>query len=106
MELNKDKVFTLEDIKKAIQFGWDDEGMMAKEISDKYGFDASEYHSENIIPFIQSLQQPTEIEVEIVTLMDCHDDKTYLSTDEEVEMCTNTGIPALDSKGCLILKKI
>jgi len=50
MELNKDKVFTLEDIKKAIQFGWDDEGMMAKEISDKYGFDASEYHSENIIP--------------------------------------------------------
>jgi hypothetical protein len=65
MELNKDKVFTLEDIKIAIQFGWDDEAMMAKEISDKYGFNASEYHSKNIIPFIQSIQQPTEIEVEI-----------------------------------------
>jgi hypothetical protein len=97
MELNKDKVFTLEDIKIAIQFGWDDEAMIAKEISDKYGFNASEYHSENIIPFIQSLQQPTEIEVEIEM-------EDVIQLKKRAEGITNMGLPKLDSEGCLILK--
>ena len=54
--------------------------------------------------YIQSLQQ-TEWDVEIVTLMDCHNDNTYLSTDEEAKLCTNTGIHAFDSEGNLILKR-
>ena len=81
MELNKDKVFNLEDVKRAISFG---QGMeLWKE-------------DEQINKFIQSLQQPIEIEVEI-------------------DMCDSIGIsdlytpdnkPKLDSSGHLILKKI
>jgi hypothetical protein len=103
MELNKDKVFTLEDIKIAIQFGWDDEAMIAKEISDKYGFNASEYHSKNIIPFIQSIQQPTEIEVEIE--MEPHYDGEFID-DSKTHIVEPKWRPALDADGCLILKRI
>jgi len=75
MELNKDKVFTLEDMKKGID--------MCIELMNNKG---SEFrtHKQTII---QSLQQPTEIEVEIVTE-------------------TREWIKKLDSNGCLILRKL
>jgi hypothetical protein len=69
MELNKDKVFTLEDIKKAIVWAHDKstEGVYLSRLP--------------VDEFIQSLQQPTEIEV-------------TFNPEEK------------DSEGCLILKKI
>ena len=76
MELNKDKLFTLEDMmncwNKALKF---------------------QEHKETLGEFIQSLQQPTEIEVEIV--MDICGDKVYAVPELK-----------LDENGCLILKKI
>ena len=68
MELNKDKVFTLEDMRKAME--WSKVMSIHSHISDH---DMDDY--------IQSLQQPTEIEV---------------TFDPEEK----------DSEGCLILKKI
>jgi len=87
MELNKDKVFTLEDIKKAYS-----QGELDALKTGSYSEKENEY--------TQSLQQPTEIEVEI-----------------EMECCGNYSPPCninceygpkpkLDSEGCLILKKI
>jgi hypothetical protein len=77
-EHNKDKVFTLEDMmncwNKALKF---------------------QEHKQTFGEYIQSLQQPTEIEVEIVCM-------TAMNT----EHSTNTGIPKLDSSENLILKKI
>jgi hypothetical protein len=83
MELNKDKQFTLEDMKKAISFG---QGMdLWKE-------------EEQIDKFIQSLQQPTEIEVEVEM-----EDVIQLKT--RSRYITNMGKPKLDAEGCIILKK-
>lgn len=90
MELNKDKVFTEEDLRKAIRFGFHfaygyltgEKGTIEKK-SDRY---------------IQSLQQPTEIEVEIVT-------RPYTDVHEGFKL-EHKREPKLDSNGCLILKKI
>jgi len=68
LELNKDKVFTLEDMKKAY-FKGDYDAL----------YDGAYSEKEN--EFIQSLQQPTEIEV-------------TFNSDEK------------DSDGCLILKRV
>jgi hypothetical protein len=84
MELNKDKVFTLEDIRKAYQQGEEDsylKGGLNKTKEDNY---------------IQSIQQPTEIDVEIVT-------EEFESYDEILNAVKK---PILDSNGCLILKKL
>jgi hypothetical protein len=103
MELNKDKVFSLEDIKRAILFGENNTDMDSFDtvISDK-----------EVNEFIQSLQQPTEINVEIemenygycegcrkAGILHCaHADTCgYAETRER---------PKLDSSGNLILKKI
>jgi len=84
MELNKDKVFTLEDIDKAYWAGM------------KFvGEDKGSYKE-----FIQSLQQPTEIEVMIV--MECDGIQTGLCSED----CDCNVFLKLDSEGCLILKKI
>jgi hypothetical protein len=97
MELNKDKVFTLEDIKKAY-------------IQGKHGGKTQAYVEFD--DYIQSLQQPTEIEVEIEMeqygycegcrksgMWHCaHADTCgYAETREK---------PKLDSEGCLILKRV
>ena len=50
----------------------------------------------------QSLQQPTEIEVDIRCYIG-NGDKESDSFKEP--LVTNTGIPKLDENGCLILKK-
>ena len=87
MELNKDKVFTLEDVIKAIRFGFD-VGFCSNSDNKLKRLGLSEDE------FIQSLQQPTEIEVEI----------------EMIPGMRVNGIqkpfPVKDSNGCLILKKI
>jgi hypothetical protein len=86
MELNKDKVFTLEDVRKAFNKGY----LMKFNPSDEY--------TETLTGLVQSLQQPTEIEVEIVTTTRMENGKSGIDTP--------TIKPKLDSEGCLILKKI
>ena len=80
MELNKDKLFTEDDLRLAMHFG-------------KFG----EVNGQTTtIGFIQSLQQPTEIEVEIVM-------ETIIGFFDYKELRKQ---PKLDSSGNLILKKI
>jgi len=82
LELNKDKVFTLEDIKKAYCQGELD--------ALKTG---SYCEKEN--KFIQSLQRPSEIEVEIEQINKLNIDKGLFEW-----------MPKLDENKCLILKRI
>ena len=89
MELNKDKVFTLEDMRMAY-----DKGRYSDKVTQN-GKDI-EFNS-----FIQSLQQPTEIDVEIEMEEKSY---SYLVTIGEVK--TTRLEPKLDSEGCLILKRI
>jgi hypothetical protein len=92
MELNKDKLFTLEDMmncwNKALKF---------------------QEHKQTLGEYIQSLQQPTEIEVEIEMICP-HPMDTYkcgLHYGCDGDGCNHPNqIPYLDSEGCLILKKI
>jgi hypothetical protein len=95
MELNKDKMFTLENIDKAIEWGI---------VNGRKG-DVTHYDIDN---FIQSIQQPTEIDVEIV--MRNSRTGNIVKHDSDLEwdedgLC-DRAIPKLDSNGCLILKKI
>jgi hypothetical protein len=88
IELNKDKVFTIEDIRKAYQQGEEDsylKGGLTKTKEDNY---------------IQSIQQPTEIEVGIETETKVWE---FISNGEFESFEI---IPKLDSNGCLILKTI
>jgi hypothetical protein len=91
MELNKDKLFTLEDMmncwNKALKF---------------------QDHKETLGEYIQSIQQTTEIEVEII--MRNSRTGNIVKHDSDLEwdedgLC-DRAIPKLDSQGCLILKKI
>lgn len=86
MELQKDKLFTVEDM--VGYFDW----------HKKQGYVSHEPY--DIHEYIQSLQEPTEIEVEIV-MDDIWDgiDSARIFPKEE------TMIPQLDKNGCLILKK-
>jgi len=90
MELNQDKVFTLEDFKKVIK--------LSREKED-YNFDGKdcEYKFQDN-EIIQSLQQPTEIEVEIEM-------EDTIQLKKRAGSLTNMGLPKLDSEGCLILKR-
>jgi hypothetical protein len=88
MELNKDKVFTEVDLRNAIRFGF----------NGAYGYltgekGTIEKQSDN---YIQSIQQPTEIDIEIVT-------EEFASYDEIINVVKK---PILDSERCIILKKI
>jgi hypothetical protein len=91
MELNKDKMFTLEQMHKAIRLACSD-------------------YSGNIIDEVT--QQPSEIEVEIE--MEWITTKTFCDTCNKVmypdyrcedKTCFNWQ-PKLDSSGCLILKRV
>jgi hypothetical protein len=92
MELNKDKVFTLEDIRKTYYVGYED------------GKSGATFFQQ----LIQSLQQPTEIEVEIV-MKNSRTGKIIKSESDlewdEDGLC-DRAVPKLNSEGCLILKKI
>jgi len=91
MELNKDKLFTVEELRYAFYTGMKhgSEGgiMFGKALADEY---------------VQSLQQPTEIEVEIE--MECLDPNCDGINKKGV--CIPGDKPKLDSEGCLIIKKI
>jgi hypothetical protein len=92
MESNNTKHYTLEDMmncwNKALKF---------------------QEHKETLGEHIQSLQQPTEIEVEI-ELICPHPLDTYrcgLQYGCDGDGCNHPDqVPYLDSNGCLILKKI
>ncbi len=93
MELNKDKVFTLGQLITAMD--------MARVMVDGKYANSGEY----IYNFIQ---QPTEIEVEII--MKNSRTGNIVKHDSDLEwdedgLC-DRAIPKLDSEGCLILKKI
>jgi len=82
MELNKDKMFTLSDIEKAFDSGYE-------------MLDSPKKYNDVLVEINKKLLQPTEIEVEILCLHT-----------GDPEYTTNTGLPKLDEDGCLILKKI
>jgi len=86
MELNKDKVFTLEDIEEAFAYG------QLNQLHNQKYFSGSK-------TYVQSLQQPTEIEVEIVT-------ETINDGLDEMAQPQYAKVPKLDSEGQLILKNI
>jgi hypothetical protein len=98
-ELNKDKVFTEFDIISAFEYGWN-----------QRHFDKTDEDELREIQkrFIQSIQQPTEIDVEIV--MRNSRTGNIVKHDSDLEwdedgLC-DRAIPKLDSNGCLILKPI
>jgi hypothetical protein len=98
MELNKDKVFTFDDMKRAFKVGFSN-GFASDIISQ----DKLPTEKENLFnEFIQSLQQPTEIEVEID--MQCLD--PTCDGINRKGICIPGDKPKLDSEGNLILKKI
>jgi hypothetical protein len=90
MELNKDKQFTLEDIKIAIAYGEKHRDM-----------DAGKIPYQPFFEFLSSLQKPTEIEVEIE--MDyCYYPANLPKEGEQRPPMR----PKLDENGCLILRKL
>jgi len=80
MELNKDKVFTLSNLRKA--------------------FNSLENHPNRTFTELVALLKPTEIEV--IIEMECDGVQTGLCSED----CNCNVFPKLDSEGCLILKKI
>jgi hypothetical protein len=90
MVLNKDKVFTFDDMKRAFKVGFSN-GFASDIISqDKLSTEKENLFNE----FIQSIQQPNEIEVEI---------KMYT---KRRRRHLPERVPLLDSEECLILKRI
>jgi hypothetical protein len=88
IELNKDKVFTLSNLRKA--------------------FNSLENHPNRTFTELVALLQQTEIEVEII--MKNSRTGNIVKHDSDLEwdedgLC-DRAIPKLDSQGCLILKKI
>jgi hypothetical protein len=115
MRLNKDKLFTVEDFNNFIDFVINEKskehafGITNKELINchlsTYGiFQMKDLRKIYIDTFIQSLQQPIEVEVEIKMEPCFYDDSlggfsTSYTEDKPKEQ------PKLDSDGCLILKK-
>jgi hypothetical protein len=105
MELNEGKVFTLEDIRRAMSAG----------LSIGYGRQFEiENKSIEIEAYIQSLQQPTEIEVEIEMgwnpksnyCSECGSGGKYMDNPCDHKNDCLHWSPILDGDGCLILKKV
>jgi len=88
MELNKDKLFTVEDVKRAI---FNFANYDYKNMSELDGRDKA----------IQSIQQPTEIEVEI----EMENYVKYVPKSLGTVYPTGGVRPRLDENDCLILKK-
>jgi hypothetical protein len=96
MELNKDKLFTLGDIKEVIK-----KARLLARLKEDYGYDEYMFDEEDII---QSIQQPTEIEVEIE--MECPQCQEWGYVSKCKKDCNKKFLqPKLDENGCLILKK-
>ena len=93
MELNKDKVFTLEDMEGC----W----YSAHQAGRFEGKGIAEKDWQTFEVYIQSQQQPTEIEV----MIEMEDDKDTLVDNVEQFLKELGDKPKLDSEGNLILKK-
>jgi hypothetical protein len=83
MELNKDKQFTLEDL----------------ENFRKFQIQEQNFSKSCLNVWLQSRQQPKEIEVEIEM-------EDVIQLNKRAGGTTNMGKPKLDEDGCLILKKV
>ena len=91
IELNKDKLFTIEDMRKAL---------ITMQVSHNV-IRTTEDREE----LIQSLRQPTEIDVEVVYQRACCSDNHTCGDQDNCMICTQT-YPTLAADGCLILKRI
>jgi ERCC4-related helicase len=101
IELNKDKLFSQEDMYKMFIYG-DSITTAKKNVNTLKNKPLDEFFND----FIQSLQQQTEWDVEI--LMEIYDDPDFIE-DLNKEMRLTPKIlkkPKLDNEGCLILKRI
>jgi hypothetical protein len=95
MELNKDKLFTVEDVELAIAFG----------LNGMYGYESGEEGTtkNQMKRFIQSLQQT---EWNVIVEMECPECKEYGYISECRNECNKKFTqPKLDADGCLILKR-
>ena len=96
MELNKDKVFTEEDVRKAYIYGVSN--------CHSFGHSAIDYTDK----CIESLQQPTEMYVEIEMEKVDYETKVIGAVKgvkgSGDKITTYKTVPKLDSEGCLILK--
>ena len=108
--LNKDKVFTRQDVEKVIEMSR--KGSMVEQ-HNGYGRPIESIFVLDNLPtdeIIQSLQQPTEIDVEIEMETKQQLVNGYKNQPENVigfvAEYENILAPKLDSEGCLILKKI
>jgi hypothetical protein len=95
MELNKDKVFTLEDMNNAMDWM----------ITQYFEFNEQPTTGRRD-EYLKSLQQPTEMDVEIVYERDCYSSagRCDKSTMSQCIICTPV-YPLEDENGCLILKR-
>jgi len=89
MELNKDKLFTAEDMRQAYDDGMNNIDADGCVIDDP---------DEDFIDTLKCIQQPTEIEVEIIT-------RPYTNVNEGFVL-ESIREPKLDENGCLILRKV
>jgi hypothetical protein len=90
MELKKDKLFTLEQMQKAFEFG--------KQVE-------REDCNDNFQEYLRSIKQPTEIEVEIIK--ECPQCQEWGYVSECRNDCNQKFLqPKFDAEKCLILKKI
>jgi len=90
-ELNKDKVFTIEDMKRGCSLIFLALG------------DGGDITTDEVIESVLSTQQPTEIEVEIMM------ESSKFIVDKSQRDDVRNGFnyrPKLDSQGCLILKRV
>jgi hypothetical protein len=110
MELNKDKVFTLDDIKKVFAKTIENSPSMESRTRMISNIEYRHFIMNKIYDkIIQSLQQPTEIEVEIETKK-VVDETKVIGAVKGVKgsgdkITTYKSVPKLDEKGCLILKR-
>lgn len=98
MELNKDKLFTAEDMRQAYDDGMNNIDADGCVIDDP---------DEDFIDTLKCIQQPTEIEVEIVSERDCYSSAGRCDKLTMAQCIICTPVTYLkDENGCLILKRI
>jgi hypothetical protein len=93
VELNKDKVFTLEDMRNTMDW-----------IMTQYFEFYEQPTTGRREQYLESLQQPTEIDVEIE--MECKIGCDNFIFNGDKSICCGNKIKKLDSKGNLILRKL
>ena len=107
MELNKDKLFTLEDMKAIFVFGHQVGMNTILAIQSQHSPQPSPKPDSDKLrdKVIQSLQQPKEIEVDI-KMEPCYYDQSLGAFSTSYTEDKPKEQPKLDKNGCLILKKL